>query len=199
MADALATVPNDRSDLAELEEIERQVGRGVNQPERRRGGWGWELSPSITRASASRESKKPQLPVASKPAAATPAPMTAPIRSSSMPGYEPYRVITDYEALQDGFADRIHELDVPMIEIDAIGDLTMGNTQKLLSKSDAKWARRFGWVSLGKMLKATGLVLVLMIDDERFAPIREQMAKRRRPLPHRKLLPPPAARPDDRE
>lgn len=90
-----------------------------------------------------------------------------------------YRVILDYEGLQEGFADRIEDLNVPLTEVDAAGELTRGNAQKLLCKSDAKWARQFGWESLGKMLKGTGLALALIVDDERFAPIKAQMVKRK--------------------
>ena len=94
--------------------------------------------------------------------------------------FEPYRVILDYEALQDGFLDRIEDLNVPFHEIDAAGGFTPGNVQKLLSKSRERWARTLGLESLGKMLKGTGMALVLVVDDEGFAPIKEQLAKRRR-------------------
>jgi hypothetical protein len=95
-----------------------------------------------------------------------------------------FRICWDYEALQDGFADRIEDLNVPLTEVDAAGELTRGNAQKLLCKSDAKWARQFGWESLGKMLKGTGLVLALIVDDERFAPIKATMQTRKlRPRP----------------
>lgn len=90
-----------------------------------------------------------------------------------------YRIVTDYEGLLDGFADRIEDLNVPLTEVDAAADLTRGNAQKLLSKSDAKWARQFGWESLGKMLKGTGLALALIEDDERFAPVKAEMATRK--------------------
>lgn len=96
--------------------------------------------------------------------------------------YELYRVILDYEALQDGFIDRVDEMEVPLTEVDAAGGLTRGNTQKLLVKNpEAKWARKFGWDSLGKVLKGTGLALLLVVDDERFAPIKADMLKRRHP------------------
>jgi hypothetical protein len=102
-----------------------------------------------------------------------------------------YRVILDYEGLQDGFADRIEDLNVPLTEVDAAGDLTRGNTQKLLVKSDAPWARQFGWESLGKMLKGTGLALALIVDDERFAPIKAEMQQRRmRPRSMLRQVPP---------
>jgi hypothetical protein len=108
--------------------------------------------------------------------------------------YELYRVITDYEALQDGFWDRIDELETTLLAIDQVGGMAEGNAQKLLSKNPGKRVqkarnhrfadaqRKFGWESLGKMLKATGLALVLVVDDERFAPVRDQLAKRKKPL-----------------
>ena len=113
--------------------------------------------------------------------------MTAPL--AAMHDYELYRVILDYEALQDGFLDRIDELDTTMAAIPKFAD---GVVQKLLTKNPGKAiarkrdhrsasARRsFGWESLGKMLEGTGLALVLVIDDERFAPLKERLAKRRR-------------------
>lgn len=116
--------------------------------------------------------------------------MTAPVRAI---GYELYRVITDYEALQDGFLDRIDDLDTTLEQIDMAGEFTKGNVQKLLTKNPGKPShvhrnhrhasakRTFGWESLAKMLKGTGLALVLVVDDERFAPVKEQLAKRKRP------------------
>lgn len=103
--------------------------------------------------------------------------------------YELYRVITDYEALQDGFLDRIEDLNTTM----ALPSFADGVVQKLLTKSAGRYVkenrrssrkaslkRTFGWESLGKMLKDTGLALVLVVDDERFGPVKEQLAKRRR-------------------
>lgn len=104
--------------------------------------------------------------------------------------YELYRVILDYEALQDGFLDRIDELNAPMTEIDIAGGLTRGHTQRLLSKGEGivrkykpscTTKRTFGWESLGKMLKGTGLALVLVVDDERFAEAKSQLIQRKRP------------------
>ena len=113
--------------------------------------------------------------------------MTAPIRT--MPEYELYRVILDYEALQDGFLDRIEDLNTTLEQIDDAGGLAKGNAQKLLTKIGGKRGpdrvhslkRTFGWESLAKMLKGTGMALVLVVDDERFAPIKEQLVARKRP------------------
>lgn len=115
--------------------------------------------------------------------------------------YEPYRVILDYEALQDGFLDRIDELNTTLEQIEMNAGFARGNAQKLLTKSAGKMTverkryvngesnltrfaprqRKLGWESLGKMLKGTGLALVLVIDDERFAPLKEQLMQRKRP------------------
>lgn len=99
--------------------------------------------------------------------------------------FELYRIITDYEALQDGFLDRIDDLDTTL----ALPSFADGVVQKLLTKNSSTMRsdrpstptrRTFGWESLGKMLKDTGLALVLVVDDARFAPAKEQLAKRRR-------------------
>lgn len=108
--------------------------------------------------------------------------------------YELYRVILDYEALQDGFWDRIDELGTTLLDIDTVAGMGKGNAQKLLTKNPGKRVqkpknhrmadarRTFGWESLGKMLKATGLALVLVVDDQRFAPVREQLSQRKKPF-----------------
>lgn len=113
--------------------------------------------------------------------------MTAPVRIT--PDYELYRIITDYEALQDGFLDRIDDLDTTQGSIPGFAD---GQVQKLLTKNPGKSIARprdhrsasakrtFEWKTLGKMLEGTGLALVLVVDDARFAPVKEQLAKRKR-------------------
>jgi len=99
-----------------------------------------------------------------------------------------FRIITDYEALQDGFLDRIDDLNTTMEQVELAGGLTARHAQKLLMKSPGKprkdrpstTKRIFGWESLGKMLKGTGLALALIVDDARFAPIKASLARRRR-------------------
>ena len=95
--------------------------------------------------------------------------------------YELYRVILDYEALQDGFLDRIEDLNTTLEQIEMGGGFARGVAQKLLTKSSGRLKRTFGWESLGKMLKGTGLALVLVVDDQRFAPLKEQLLPRKRP------------------
>lgn len=90
-----------------------------------------------------------------------------------------YRIVTDYEGVQDAFSDRIEDINVPLTEIDAVAGMTRGNMQKLLVKSDAKWAREFGWKTLGDALRGTGMVLAFILDDEKFAPLKKQMMQRK--------------------
>jgi hypothetical protein len=196
------------SELSDLEDVvavtsyQGNVGSGARHNFRPR----WSVSPAIERASVAREkSKKMPPPVIGKaPDAAKAVQQIQPgvavagnggSAVNGAPQYELYRVIWDYEALQDGFLDRIEDLETTLEQIDMAGEFARGNTQKLLSKIPGKAIQRhrdsrtdsarrtFGWKSLGKMLKGTGLALVLVIDDERFAPIRAQLAQRERPRP----------------
>ena len=151
----------------------------------KRRGRDWGLSQPIERARAAREFKKPQQPVA----ATKPAPEVVTI--ASLPPGTIFRIVDDYESLKEAFADRIEDLAVPLTEIDAVSHMTRGNMQKLLSDSDQKWAREFGWKSLNKALTGTGMMLAFIIDDERFAPIKAQMMKRK--LKQKRPPPSPAA------
>jgi hypothetical protein len=101
------------------------------------------------------------------------------ITLASLPPGTLYCVVDNYEALKEAFADRVADLNVSLSEIDAATGMTRGNMQKCLSNSDAKWARGFGLKSLGNALKGTGLALALIVDDERFAPIKAQMVQRK--------------------
>jgi hypothetical protein len=95
--------------------------------------------------------------------------------------FEPYRVILDYEALQDGFLDRIEDLNTTFEQIEMASGLPRGWGARLLNKSQKRVVKALGPMSLGKMLKGTGLVLALVVDDERFAPVKEQLMTRKRP------------------
>lgn len=106
---------------------------------------------------------------------------------------EPYRIILDYEALQEAFLDRIEDLNTTIEQIEMAGEMGKNQLQKCLVKNPGKAIQRhrdhrhasnrrtFGWESLGKTLKGTGLALVLVVDDERFAPIRAELEQRKMP------------------
>jgi hypothetical protein len=139
---------------------------------RRRSNGHWHMPPAIERASASRE--KPQ-----RQAAPTkPAPVDVATLASLPPGAI-FRIVTDLDGIKEAFIDRIEDLNVSLTEVDAAGGLTRGNMQKLLSNSNATWSRAFGWKSLNKALKGTGLVLAFIVDDERFASTKAQMVQRK--------------------
>lgn len=93
--------------------------------------------------------------------------------------YEVFRIVTDMEALHEAFRDRVEDLQVTRIALDVAGKLTPGYSSKLLCDPPMKL---LGLTSLPKMLKATGMALVLVIDDERFAVLRGKMATRKRPV-----------------
>jgi hypothetical protein len=96
--------------------------------------------------------------------------------------FEPYRVILDYEALQDGFLDRIEDLNTTFEQIEAAGGIPRGHASRMLMKSDKRVVKAMGPASLAQMLKGTGLVLALVEDDERFAAVKaEHLKPRTRP------------------
>jgi hypothetical protein len=106
--------------------------------------------------------------------------MTVPVTAPDTIGkYELYRVVTDFDALHEGFRDRVEELQITRIETDAAGHLQPGYSAKLLCNPPIK---SFGRSSLPGMLRATGMALVLVIDDERFAPVKERLSQRKRPV-----------------
>src|ERR1700730_1197257 len=101
--------------MSDLAALHNEPGQGT---ERRRSNGHWRMPPAIERASASREPKKPQQPVV----AAKPAPEV--VTLASLPPGTVFRIVTDLDALQDAFADRVEDLDVAMTEIDEAADMT---------------------------------------------------------------------------
>lgn len=96
-----------------------------------------------------------------------------------MDRYELYRVVTDMDALHEAFRDRVEDLQVTQLSVDQAGGLQNGYSGKLLCNPPIK---SFGRESLPRMLKATGMALILVIDDERFAEVKEQLGQRKRPM-----------------
>lgn len=94
--------------------------------------------------------------------------------------FEIYRVVLDYEALHEGIIDRVEDLNVSRITLDEEGGFQPGYASKLLCNPPMK---NLGPKTLGGMLKATGMALVLVVDDERFAATKAQMSKRKRTVP----------------
>lgn len=91
--------------------------------------------------------------------------MTVPIRSPDR--YNVYRVVDDMEALHEAFRDRVEDLNVSRIELDAVSGLTPGYASKLLSDPPMKMV---GLKTLPKILKGTRLKIALIEDNGQALP-----------------------------
>jgi hypothetical protein len=106
--------------------------------------------------------------------------MTAPLAPAMIDErYEIYRVATDYEGICDVFRDRVEDIEATRLGVDAAGGFALGHASTLLCRPQIKG---YGPDSLTHMLKACGMALVFVIDDERFAKVRAKLGKRERPL-----------------
>jgi hypothetical protein len=174
--DAFASIADDRSG-ADLEEIERR-----SHPRRSGLSTRWALPPNIERAAAARE-KKPPTPVAAMAivpsAIETPQPADVVLIKGNTRDFEAYRIVEDYDALCEALSERVEDLEATRLGVDAAGGFASGHASTLLCRPQIKG---YGPVSLTRMLRATGLTLVLAIDDERFATVRERLGRRERPL-----------------
>jgi hypothetical protein len=184
------------TDLEALADVERQGDFRSNQREpkyrgRKNTGFSWGLPDSLTHAKVARE-KKPPAEV-SKPAAPAVPTIEQPqpdcatdvvIRGNTH-DLEAYRIAEDYEALCEAFSDRVEDLQATRLGVDAAGRFAGGHASTLLCNPQIK---HYGPTSLKKMLEATGLVMVLAIDNERFAKVKERLGRRQRPL--RRASPP---------
>jgi hypothetical protein len=150
---------------------------------------------NLTHAHVAREKK----PVVQEPKPAAPAvPTIAKPQPESLSGatdvvlihgntrdFEPYRIVEDYDALCEALSERVEDLQATRLGVDAAGRFAGGHASTLLCKPQIKG---YGPISLTKMLKATGMIMVLAIDDERFERVRERLGRRERPfrraLPH---------------
>lgn len=100
---------------------------------------------------------------------------------------EIYRVVTDMEGLQEAFRDRVEDLNVSRIELDAVAGFTPGYASKLLCDPPMKFVGRN---SLPKMLKGTGLALALVVDDGKFGKAVTKASKRKYKIGRIKLAAP---------
>ena len=97
--------------------------------------------------------------------------------TATLPGELIYRVVTDFEALHEMLRDRIEDLNVSRLSIDEAGGFTPGYSAKLLCNPPMRMLSR---ESLGRMLAATGMVLIGVVDDERFARVKSTLVQRKR-------------------
>jgi hypothetical protein len=85
---------------------------------------------------------------------------------------QPIAVVRSYDDLRRAVADHCASIAMSRMELDAEAGLTDGHSAKLLS---AHARKKFGIVTLGRVMAAAGLVLIVAIDPE--APARDLDAR----------------------
>jgi hypothetical protein len=113
------------------------------------------------------------------PAVETPQPADVVLIQGNTRVFEPFRIVEDYDALCDALAERVEDLEATRLGVDAAGGFASGHASTLLCRPQIKG---YGPVSLTKMLRATGLTLVLAIDDAAFAKVKDRLILRERQL-----------------
>jgi hypothetical protein len=125
----------------------------------RHGKFGWNVSPSIERASAAREKKKTPKPVAAKqPRAESLA--NPPTLATCIA-----RPVASYKGLVETCRQRANELAVSRLELDRLAGLPAGYSAKLLGKDDGVPRKKRMWpASLEAILQTLGLQIIIIED-----------------------------------
>jgi hypothetical protein len=76
---------------------------------------------------------------------------------------QPIAIARSYDDLRRAVADWCRQIGMTREELDAEADLTSGHASKLFSENAIK---RLGIVSMGRVLAATGLVLIVAVDPD---------------------------------
>jgi hypothetical protein len=158
VADMRATIGDSVSELYDLEAIAEQTSLRINQGgTRSRFHIGWQISPNIERASASRESSK----VIAKPKRQKPAPAIVATRDPATPAE-----IFSYDDLLLSLRARANELQISRETVGALAGVPDGYAQKVLSLSQN---RRIGMQTLGAFLDALSVKLIMVVDEAALA------------------------------
>jgi hypothetical protein len=88
---------------------------------------------------------------------------------------QPIAVVRGYDSLRAAIADWCTEAGITRAELDARAGLTDGHSGKLLS---ARAVSKFGNLTLGPVLQATGLAILIVQDDEALALIEQYLNAR---------------------
>jgi hypothetical protein len=143
---------------------------------------GWGLSPSMTRSHVAREKPTAPTPIPTPIAplaVETPQPADVVLIKGNTRFFEPFRIVADYDALCEAFSERVEDLQATRLGVDAAGRFAGGHASTLLCRPQIKG---YGPTSLTRMLEACGLVIVLAIDDEKFAKVKDRLILRERQL-----------------
>jgi hypothetical protein len=145
------------SNLDGAAEIFEQTSARVNQ-RGHRGKFGWNVSPSIERASAAHEKKK-----APKPIAAKQPPVESVVNPPTVTCIA--RPVTGYKGLVETCRQRADELAISRLEIDRLAGLPSGYSAKLLGKEGGALKRKRMWpASLEAILGTLGLQIIIIED-----------------------------------
>jgi hypothetical protein len=79
------------------------------------------------------------------------------------PAPEPIAVARSYDDLREAIAAWCRQIGMSRADLDVVAGLTDGHAAKLLTKRQVK---RFGNRTLGPVLAATGLMLIVAVDPE---------------------------------
>jgi hypothetical protein len=149
---------------------------------RRNRAFGCGVSVNLTHAHVAREKPPAPAPIPAPiapPAVETPQSADDVLIKGNTRFFEPFRIVEDYDALCEAFSDRVEDLQATRLGVDAAGGFALGHSSTLLCKPQIKG---FGPTSLTRMLSACGLVIVLAIDDEKFAKVKDRLILRERQL-----------------
>jgi hypothetical protein len=96
----------------------------------------------------------------------------------SVESIEPLAIVTDYRGLVAALRQRIVELGTGMESVDEVAGLPARYTSKLLSTNVRPGKPNLGPISLGPLLKALGLKLALVADEDALAEVRDRLPQR---------------------
>lgn len=83
---------------------------------------------------------------------------------------------TDYASLREGLRARARAIGISRLELDHVARLSDGHSGGLLGENSS---RTFGILSLGKILRALGVRILLVEDSEAIARTARLMSRRR--------------------
>jgi hypothetical protein len=156
----------------ELEAIAEQSSFGINKGTRTRYHVGWQISPSIERASAAREGKAIEK---------TPAARLDEDEKSTLNTIEggPDRIIisepvTCYRELIEGLRSRVGTLGVRYLDFDKLAGFADGLSGKVFGPAEVK---RLGIEKMFDAIRAAGLRLRLEEDPEQTARMQARIAE----------------------
>jgi len=99
---------------------------------------------------------------------------------------EPLAIVHDMDELVAALRARRDELQVTFLTLDKVSGVQTGYSAKLLGPGRVK---KLGAMSLGCLLGALGLRLIVEVDPEQFARVQSRLVKRQRPRRQAEVAP----------